>query len=129
MLRFTRRQTLLGIGLIALAPVIQACGQPAAPTPAPAKPAPVAPAAPAAAAKPAEKAAAPQAAVPVTSQQKVPLSIAVWTDSVRTWMTDRSNEFAKQHPEVELKQESVPYADMSQKQLAYAATGTIMLEQ
>lgn len=127
-LHISRRRALVGLGLAALAPVIQACGQTAAPTSVPAAPAPAKPAAPAAApaAAPTQApAAAPKAAAPATGQQKVPLTITVWTDSVRTWMADRSNEFAKQHPEVELKQESVPYADMSQKQLAYAATGTI----
>lgn len=132
--RFSRRRLLLTTGLIAVAaPLVQACGQAATPTPEIKRPEPTAaakaaaaaatkPPAPTAAAKAAQT--APKAAAPAVTGQKIPLTITVWTDSVRTWMTDRSNDFAKEHPEVDLKQESVPYADMSKKQLAYAASGT-----
>lgn len=117
----TRRHFLKAAGMLALAaPVLQACSQPTPSTEAPAGQK-TAPPKEEGTSKP-TAAPKPQAGPP---QGNASLSIAVWTDAVRTWQNDSAEEYAKAHPEVVLKIEQVPYDEMAKKQLAGVATGTL----
>jgi len=142
---FTRRRLLGGLALTAAAAALAACGGSApAPTEAPkaAAPAPTtapassgasaapttAPAAPGgAAAAPTQAAgAAPQAAAPAASGgAKTPLAIAVWEFPDRRWQEAAAKDWQKQHPEVDLKIDTMVYNDYAVKQLALLATGTL----
>ena len=56
---------------------------------------------------------------------QTPLSIAVWTIAGRSWQQIYAQKYAQQHPEIDLRIDTVVYADMSQKQLTEGASGTL----
>lgn len=53
------------------------------------------------------------------------MSVAVWTDPVRTWMTKFAKDWAAKNPNVALTIDSINYADMPTKQLTEFATHTL----
>ena len=144
--RFSRRNFLVTTSTLLAGVVASACGQRATPTTTPAnKDA----GAPGTAATPEFKPGASQATI--TGASKIPttgpaaaaqptgavkpetgpgglkgqLSIAVWTDAIRTWQDVAAKQFAQNNPDVDLKIEQVPYAEMDKKQLAWLATNTM----
>ncbi|MCC6628373.1 MAG: sugar ABC transporter substrate-binding protein [Chloroflexi bacterium] len=119
---FTRRRLLQVAGLAGLAaPLLAACGAPAAsPTAAPAKPAESKPAAGATPAATQAAAAAP------ASGAKVPMKIAVWTIVGRPWQEERATKYKQDNAgKVDLTIEQINYDDMAKKQLAMIATNTV----
>lgn len=59
------------------------------------------------------------------SSGKIALSVAVWTDAVRTWQKKYAMEWGQNHPNVNLTIAEVTYNDMPKKSLAELATGTL----
>ncbi|HUX86067.1 MAG TPA: extracellular solute-binding protein [Chloroflexota bacterium] len=118
----SRRRLLTSAGLLVLAmPVLQACGgAPAASSPAASSQSSTSSASPAAA-----QATAAPAAQAAASGAKVSMSVAVWTDPVRTWQKKFAQDWAGKNPNVTLKIDEITYGDMAKKQLAEMATGTL----
>ncbi|HLH72592.1 MAG TPA: sugar ABC transporter substrate-binding protein [Chloroflexota bacterium] len=121
----TRRHLLKSAGLLVLAmPVLQACGGAPAASPSAGSPAASGQASTTASQSAGQATAAP-AAQAAASGAKVAMSVAVWTDPVRTWQKKFAQDWAQKNPNVTLKIDEITYNDMAKKQLAELATGTL----
>lgn len=60
-----------------------------------------------------------------SSVPRISMSVAVWSDPIRTWQKKFVQEWSQQNPNVNLGIDEVAYADMSQKQDAELASGTL----
>jgi multiple sugar transport system substrate-binding protein len=105
MRKISRRELLKTMGALALSlPLLQACGTP----------------------EPEPEPDAPDETMEAPPEPETyDLSVATWTDAVRTWMDEKSLEWAEENPNVNLTIEQIPYNEMAQAQLTGIATGTL----
>ena len=107
--KISRRELLKGLGVTALAASLYACQPKEAAQPAAEQPKE----------QPKEEAKQPVA------EEVIDMSVAVWISADRPWPTEKSKEWNDLHPEVNLKLNSVEYADSQKHQLTGHATGTL----
>ena len=108
--KMSRRELLKGLGVTALAASLYAC-QPKQEAEAPVAEQP--------------KAEGKEEAKQPVPEEVVDMSVAVWISADRPWPTEKSEEWNEMHPEVNLKLNSVEYADSQKHQLTGHATGTL----
>lgn len=114
----SRRNLLAALGTTALAaPILQACSGSASSS--------AAPTAASASSSSTSSSAAKPAATAAPSQGKVTLSLAMRLQPIFEWQKHWSADWAKKHPNVDLKTVQIPYGNMAQKQLTELATGTL----
>ncbi len=73
--------------------------------------------------QPAAGGASNQGAAPSSAQKQ--MSVATYAAPLHDWQRYFSKEWAKKHPDVDLRIDEVVYAEMPQKQLSMVATGTL----
>ena len=127
----SRRQLILTLGAVAATlPILQACGASSsaataqsASTTAQSTTSPAASSSVHATSTSAQASTTAAAKSQAAPQAKISLSIAVWTapSNGRTWQKLFAQQWAKEHPNVDLHISQVPYGDMAKKQLVLLA--------
>ena len=135
----TRRALFRSLGLLALAtPLLQACGGAPTPSTSAATAVPTTNAAPtvapttqtstaAPASQPTTTAASTASATSSAAQpgRKIALSIATYAGQPDDWQRHAAQQWATQHPDVNLTIDAIAYGDMATKQLTLLASGTL----